>query len=133
MTAMIRTIRDISPADEDTIKKTVVDLKTIMDRQLSNIVSKKSLVLFGPLKIRKTFLEEDSASWKTFERNQLARSSVDTLAVGNDHAERGVVLVQGCSGLIRKDEQQLQFLLQVVEEHRRRYPDALKKALAECQ
>ena len=47
----------------------------------------------------------------------------------NDNAERGVALVQSYNRLLTKDEEQLQFLLQVVSEHRRVYPDTLKKKL----
>ena len=41
--------------------------------------------------------------------------------VVNDQAERGVALIEEFSGHLTKDEEQLQFLLQVVQEHRRAY------------
>ena len=49
--------------------------------------------------------------------------------VGNDQAEREVALIEEFSGHLTKDEEQLQFLLQVVQEHRRAYPNAPKKTL----
>ena len=48
----------------------------------------------------------------------------------NDHAERGVALIQEYSGLITNDEIQLQFLLQVVEDHRKMYPDSRKMTVS---
>ena len=49
--------------------------------------------------------------------------------VVSDQAERGVALIEEFSGHLTKDEDQLQFLLQVVQEHRRAYPNVLKKTL----
>ena len=48
--------------------------------------------------------------------------------VVNDQAEREVALIEEFSGHLTKDEQ-LQFLLQVVQEHRCAYPNAPKKTL----
>ena len=51
------------------------------------------------------------------------------LKVVNDHAEREVALVQELSGLLTQNEEQFQFMLHVVQENRRLYPDALKRTL----
>ena len=48
----------------------------------------------------------------------------------NDRAERGVALVQDYNKKLTKNEDQLQFLLQVVKEHRRQFPDCTKRNLA---
>ena len=47
--------------------------------------------------------------------------TVNLLSVTNDNAERGVALVQELNKLITHDEDQFQFLLQVVADHRRQY------------
>jgi len=47
----------------------------------------------------------------------------------NDWAERGVALIQHFNRTLTKDEDQLQFLLQVVSDHRRRLPDCTKRKL----
>ena len=47
-----------------------------------------------------------------------AKALIDNLAVTNDHAERGVALAKEYAGKITKDEEQLQFGLQVVSDHR---------------
>ena len=47
----------------------------------------------------------------------------------NHQAERGVALIQEFSGLLTRDEDQIQFLLQVVHEHRKAFPDSNKKTL----
>ncbi|KAG0725682.1 hypothetical protein GWK47_038130 [Chionoecetes opilio] len=54
-------------------------------------------------------------------------------AVVNDHAERGVALIQEFNGSLTKDEEQLQFLLQVVADHRKAFPDPREAHLAHTQ
>lgn len=127
--AIVCAILDNRSSDEDPPKKAVVDLKTIMERQLHNFVSTRAFGLFEALEISTTFLQEDPASWNSLESYKFGKRTVNALTVVNDHTERGVALVQDYSGQMTKDEQQLQFLLQVVEEHRRRYPDPTKKSL----
>lgn len=47
----------------------------------------------------------------------------------NDTAERAVKLMQDFNGLITADEEQKQFLLRCVQEHRKLYPDCKKTTL----
>lgn len=54
---------------------------------------------------------------------------MSTLSVVNDTAERGVKLMQDFHGLITAEEEQKQFLLRCVQEHRRIFPDCNKKTL----
>ena len=54
---------------------------------------------------------------------------VASLKVTNDVAERGVAMVETYANTVTKDDQQLQWLLQAVEEHRRRVPSFTKETL----
>jgi hypothetical protein len=47
----------------------------------------------------------------------------------NDAAERGVKLIQEYGDILTKDEKQTQYMLQIVSEHRKKYPDATKIGL----
>ena len=47
----------------------------------------------------------------------------------NDRAERAVALVQDFNKTLARGEEQLQFLLQVVSEHRKIFPDCKKSTL----
>ena len=59
-----------------------------------------------------------------------AAETVSSISVVNDHAERGVAVAQELIGNITKDENQLQFLLQVVQTYRKLYPDSKKETLS---
>ena len=49
------------------------------------------------------------------------------MRVVNDTAERAVKLMQDFNGLITAEEEQKQFLLRCVQEHRKLYQDCKKK------
>jgi len=49
--------------------------------------------------------------------------------VVNDSAERGVALIEEYNSIITRKENQKQYLLQVVQDHRRKFPDCKKELL----
>jgi len=59
----------------------------------------------------------------------LGTQIVNALLVTNDNAERGVALVQELNKLITHEEEQFQFLLQVVADHRRQFSSCQKSLL----
>lgn len=120
--------------DEDTeqghTKRISVDLDTFIEKNLEDFISAKSRTLFELMELPDTFLTVDPDLWKDREDYQKAAESVHAIKVVNDHAERGVALIQEFSGLMTHDELQLQYLLQVVQEHRQAYPDTKKETLS---
>jgi hypothetical protein len=65
--------------------------------------------------------------WNLMEDYRKARDFVSTLEVVNDSAERGIKLITDFNDMVQKEEQ-LQFLFQVVEDHRQRISFGGKKA-----
>ncbi|XP_023218454.1 uncharacterized protein LOC111620698 [Centruroides sculpturatus] len=92
-------------------------------------VSRKSKNLFTRLKIKSNFLQESVSSWEENASFVKAKRKVLFLKAVNDTAERAVKLVQDFHGLITADEEQKQFLLHCVQEHRKLYPDCKKETL----
>lgn len=114
---------------ENPPKRAVVDLQEIGKKTLDDFASKNSLLLFTRLGLSTSFLEANPKSWEDLEDFKKTKAIVGALKVVNDHAERGVALVQDFSGLLTKGEEQLQYLLQVVGEHRKMFPDSKKSTL----
>jgi len=63
--------------------------------------------------------------WTNRDDYKAAEAIVNTLSVTNDHAKRGVALIQDAvqSGRF-KSETQLQYVLQVIEKSLTKFPDA---------
>jgi len=80
-----------------------------------------------------TFLAVDPSEWVEEESFQEAFLIFKGLAVVNDRAESGVALVLEYIKKLTKEEEQLQVLLQVVSNHRRKFPNCNQKTLmAKC-
>ena len=62
---------------------------------------------------------------------RFSEGAVYSLNVTNDAAERGVALIQSFNNSITTDEEQKQFLFQIVEEHRRSLPNSNKSKLVQ--
>ncbi|KAG7166456.1 hypothetical protein Hamer_G005562 [Homarus americanus] len=70
-----------------------------------------------------------AVDWKADYAFQRANEVVMHLKVVNDLAERGVALMTEYTKLITADEEQKQYLLQVVADHRKQFPTPKKSAL----
>lgn len=99
------------------------------EKSLSDFVSVKSRNLFSRLKIDENFLKKPISTWEEDVAYLQAKRKVLSLRVVNDTAERAVKLMQDFHGLITAKEEQKQFLLRCVQEHRNLYPDCKKETL----
>ena len=95
---------------------------------LNDFVTQRSKQFLSRLQIDDSFLREDD-SWGDNPTFLEARRRISRLKVVNDTAERAVKLMQDFNGLITAEEEQKQFLLRCVQEHRNLYPDCKKTTL----
>ncbi|KAG8193947.1 hypothetical protein JTE90_011497 [Oedothorax gibbosus] len=84
---------------------------------------------FLQFKLSTDFLKSDPSMWEQDLSFLKGKNIVRNLRVVNDTAERGVKLIQDYSNTIRKDEKQKQYLLQIISECRKIYPDVRKSSL----
>jgi hypothetical protein len=78
---------------------------------------------FQKLRLEDGFLDADPGTWMEREDFRTAAAYVQRIAVINDHVEQEVALIQEYNRRLTQDEEQLQFLLQVVSRHRAEFPD----------
>ena len=74
------------------------------------------MLFFEKLNLKTDFLELPIDQWRTDVSFHESQATVQALSVVKDYVERGVSLGEECSRRISKDEEQLQFLLQLVAE-----------------
>lgn len=92
-------------------------------------MSEKSKHFLSRLKIDGSFLNTSVSSWGKNAAYMEAKRKVSHLKVVNDTAERAIKLMQDFHGLVTAEEDQKQFLLRCVQEHRKLYPDCKKQTL----
>ena len=83
---------------------------------------------FHILELSDDFLQYDPSEWGLIPTYQRSRVAAQSVKVVNDLAERGVALVQEFNSSLTRNEEQRQFLLQVVEEHRKQFSEPTKTA-----
>lgn len=114
---------------EDCLKRINIDITHIHEKNLENFVSSNSLRFFQILGISSSFLKKDVETWNEDSDYVAAKNIVHSLRVVNDIAERGVALMEEFSKLITTNEEQKQYLLLLVKEYRKKYPNTNKSTL----
>jgi hypothetical protein len=79
----------------------------------------------------KIFLDKESSEWPDDPTYLQFQEKAAKMKVVNDCAERGVSLIQQYNQTLMKDENQKQYLLRLVELHRKAYPTSSKAALSD--
>lgn len=67
--------------------------------------------------------KKDPSKWTDDENYLAAQEITKNLKFINDSAERGVKITEDFNNTLTKDEKQKQYLLQVVAEYRKKFPD----------
>ena len=113
------------------LKKIEADVSTatFSSTTVADFITRKSRSFFDQLKLSYDFLTVDPSEWESRSDYQAAADFVRTMKVVNDAAVHGVSLVQSYNTFLTKNEEQEQYLLQVVEQHRQKFPDATKAAV----
>ncbi|KAF0295063.1 hypothetical protein FJT64_007354 [Amphibalanus amphitrite] len=109
-------------------KRAVVHLSADLTKNTADFVTvnTSSRTFFVTLGIDDGFLETDPAEWHDDSRYVAAAGKANGITVVNNFAERGVALMEAYNLTLTKDEDQRQYILQVVEAHRGRFPNASK-------
>ena len=101
--------------------KRIAPLLEHMAKYLSDFVTKATRRFFNLLNLSDEILDIDPACWMNNDVYRASQAVVDSVKVVNDLAERGVALIQEFNSSITRNEEQKQFLLQVIEDHRKSF------------
>ena len=117
-------------ADESNRHRAIVDPKMIQRKSLEDFAPPRTQYLIVKLGVPYSFLDVDPSQWLVNEDYLKAKATTENLHVVNGIAERSVALMSEYNNMISCDEDQKQYLLLVVADHRKRFPDSRKKTLA---
>ncbi|GBL76001.1 hypothetical protein AVEN_234316-1 [Araneus ventricosus] len=128
---MAKVFKEKESTDCDS-KRLHFDLKEMTEfthKELHNFVSKRTSKFFERFKISSDFIARDPANWNSLHDYQHGLTVVRNFTVVNDIAERGVNLIEEYNNIITHDEEQKQYLLQVVKDYRSHFPSCPKHSL----
>jgi len=129
----VQMVAALSKCGEDNPAPRVESLNesTVCQLTLSHFVSSNTKKFFAAMQIETEFLQQSPGLWKTSEDYVNSCHKVQQLKVVNDAAERGVSLIENFNSVITNQEEQKQYLLQVVERHRQQFPVSKKSVIVE--
>lgn len=118
--------------DKQVLRKAVVsraDIPKLFDEGLEQFINATSINFFHKLGLNTSWLTENCENWLEDSNYQECLSAVTNLSVVNDVAERGVKLMQEYNDLFTKDEEQKQFLIQILDDYRSKGIKTTKESL----
>lgn len=122
----------LNESSDESIKKVAIlpkDVSQYMGQEIDQFIYKDSRKFFERFSISTDFLDKDPLEWEDDDGYKKGLEIVKGLKVVNDSAERGVKLMQDYNDILSRKEDDKQFILQVVSEYRRQYPDVKKSTL----
>lgn len=102
------------------------ELELWKTRSIDELIYKSTKNLFDRFNLKTDFLLVDPTLWEQNDSYIEAKHCLQHLRVINDTAERGVALIKKFNSTLTKNEEQLQYLLQFVNIHRKMFPNAVK-------
>lgn len=102
----------------------------VQNKELWELVNSSSTSSLRALHVDVDFLfNNDPDTWMDSLSFQHSRAIINSLKVVNDAAERSISLMSAFNESLTKTEVEMQRLIQVVEDHRKRVPDSRKRTL----
>ena len=110
---------------------TLEDIKALKNKEMDYFINSESYNFFKRFSIEPSFLKEDIKTWGKNKDYQNALNQLKNLHVVNDLAERNVKATEDylSENLLCKTEDQKQYLLQVTEAAKKKYPKSTKTCL----
>lgn len=100
------------------------DISAICNKEMDYFITPQSRRFFTRFNINTTFLETDPSLWSQDENFQHGLKVVKQLKIVNDCAERAVSLMEKYNNILTRNEDQKQYILQVLSEYRKQFPDS---------
>jgi hypothetical protein len=125
---MVESLKFNDSSDES-MKKLIINLKNVpnyLNYGIQQFISQQSKRFFERFSIPMDFIEKDPTTWTNEDSFKTGMKIVKKLKVVNDTAERGIKLMHDYNQVLSKNEEEKQFILQIVSQYKTQYPDVKK-------
>lgn len=95
-------------------------MRNVNEWKLKDFITENTVNFFARYDISVDFMANDPSEWKHDEGYKRAQAMLSKLQVVNDAAERGVKLIKDFTKLLTRDETEKQYLLQVIDDYRKK-------------
>lgn len=127
---MVLSLQNINNDEVECPKRVEVrNVESLYDLDIDSFISSHSKKFFERFEINQDFLDIDPSQWPQNAGYNESFHLVKNLRVVNDTAERAVKLIEDYNNILTRKEDQKQFILQILEEHRKNVPDSNKSTV----
>jgi len=122
----------LNDGSDEIVKKISVkphEVSSLVTKDLSHFVTKNTKIFFERFGIDTHFLNDEPDEWINDTAYNDGANTVAHINVVNDTAKRGVKLIEEYNSILTKDEEQKQYLLQIIKNYKIKYPDSNKSTL----
>lgn len=127
---MLESLREEVDPEMDPPKKFPgVNISHLVQKEMDYFINQWSKKLFDRLKLKQNFLNVDPSLWPDNSEYKENQKVLQSLQVVNDVAERAVKLADSYLNTLTKNEDQKQFLFQIVSNYKQENPNVNKKTL----
>nr|CAR82250.1 hypothetical protein [Cotesia congregata] len=130
---MVKALENNENQDFDSSKRygihTISEIVNLQKKDIDFFINSDSLQFFERFNIDKNFLKLDVETWADNNDYLEGLRIVKNLQIVNDVAERAIKLTQEYINILTTREDQKQYLIQVVSEYKKKYPNATKACL----
>jgi len=119
VTTKRKMVANLAQRPSTTERRVSVSFEDIETLELEDFVNQDTKLLLEKFDIHIDFLKEDPTKWHCNEHFVNGKEKLCKTSVVNDAAERAVALMTDFNDVVTKNEEQKQFLLQVVEQSRK--------------
>ena len=133
---MVNALNRETESSNENLKRVQVEIDEIpeiINNGIEQFVSADTKRFFERFNLNDEFLRTEPSTWPKNESFVKGLELVNKLKVVNDSAERGVKLMEEYNKLFTKNEQQKQYVLQIVSDYRRKFPGYKKESLSMSQ
>ena len=96
---------------------------------LKDLISENSYFIFSLIDAETDWLQNHPSTWAKNADYLKVYNYVKKLKVANDTAERAIKLITEYSKILTNDDTQREYIIQLVEHHRKQYADTNKKTI----
>lgn len=105
------------------------DFKWFINKNIDYFINSNSLQFFTRFNIDTSFLQLDSTEWLKDPGYIRGLEIVKNLRVVNDTAERAVKLCEQYIHILSRNEDEKQYVIQIVSEYKKKYQNPTKECL----
>ncbi|KAE9533666.1 hypothetical protein AGLY_009015 [Aphis glycines] len=105
------------------------EIPEFVKKEIEFFVTSRTLDFFKIFNLDTEFLLNDPSDWSENLSFQNAFKTISKLKTVNDTAERGIKLIEDYNSILTTNEEQKQFVLQIVSDYRKIFPDCKKQTL----